>query len=522
MIKKLILILLCTPGLLAMTQVKLSAPLKVQLKDGTVEVARYLAEFSGIIQENHSFCDDDTPVSLPQLTKYEWELIHEPLALAYLLTRDKTERAYQMLLETLMSLSADELLSCMKSADYLGMQELFAICLELAYKGHLDRLSYEQLRELPSYYVDDIIFRRACATCGPYEVTPFSVCTGHEGSVFSVCTAPDGTIISGSEDKTVRVWDSEGNQLAVCEGHEDMVSAVCVTKNGKIVSGSADGTIRVWDPQGKQLAVCEGHEGKISTLYILNGIHSISIADRTMRKWDEEGNQLSIRRGFRLSPGKFFTFCLGPDDNKAVSITSGVFCTFEVFDLKKRPILRARLRGEFTASSVCVTRDDNIIVGSDDGMVRICDMKGNQLAICKGHEGCISELCMLPNGNIVSGSFDGTVRIWDIQGNQLAVCGHNSEVRAVCVTLDGKIVSASNRRITIWDTLTLSLTETQAEKIWLYLQKVMREQEEQHHVKQLLQRLWGYLKNDPKEQVGWKHIKQLLQEDEELPTHERN
>ncbi len=322
MLKRLILILLCSPGLLAMTQVKLSAPLKIQLKDDTIEVARYLAEFSGIIQENHSFCDDDTPVSLPQLTKYEWELIHEPLALAYLLTRDKTERAYQMLLESLMSLSADELLSCMKSADYLGMQELFAVCLELAYKGHLDRLSYEQLRELPSYYVDDIIFRRACATCGPYEVTPFSVCTGHEGSVFSVCTAPDGTIISGSEDKTVRVWDSEGNQLAVCEGHEDMVSAVCVTKNGKIVSGSADGTIRIWDPQGKQLAVCEGHEGKIGTLFIFNGIiHSISIADRTiMGKWDEEGNQLSIER-LRESL-TFFTFCLSPDDNKILSIFS--------------------------------------------------------------------------------------------------------------------------------------------------------------------------------------------------------
>ena len=45
-------------------------------------------------------------------------------------------------------------------------------------------------------------------------------------------------IASGSEDKTVRVWDMQGNQLAICRGHDDLVLSVCVTNDGKIVSGS--------------------------------------------------------------------------------------------------------------------------------------------------------------------------------------------------------------------------------------------------------------------------------------------
>ena len=45
----------------------------------------------------------------------------------------------------------------------------------------------------------------------------------------------------------MRVWDMQGNQLAVCRGHEDWVESVCVTKDGKIVSGSDDRTVRVWD-----------------------------------------------------------------------------------------------------------------------------------------------------------------------------------------------------------------------------------------------------------------------------------
>ena len=39
----------------------------------------------------------------------------------------------------------------------------------------------------------------------------------------------------------------QGNQLAVCRGHEDWVNSVCVTNDGKIVSGSNDKTVRVWD-----------------------------------------------------------------------------------------------------------------------------------------------------------------------------------------------------------------------------------------------------------------------------------
>ena len=53
--------------------------------------------------------------------------------------------------------------------------------------------------------------------------------------------------MSGSYDKTVRVWDMQGNQLAICRGHEDLVQSVCVTKDGKIVSGSKDKTVRVWE-----------------------------------------------------------------------------------------------------------------------------------------------------------------------------------------------------------------------------------------------------------------------------------
>ncbi len=36
--------------------------------------------------------------------------------------------------------------------------------------------------------------------------------------------------------------------------------------------------------------------------------------------------------------------------------------------------------------SVGVTKDGKIVSGSDDETVRVWDMQGNQLALCRGHE----------------------------------------------------------------------------------------------------------------------------------------
>jgi WD40 repeat protein len=74
---------------------------------------------------------------------------------------------------------------------------------------------------------------------------PVEVLKGHSYRVTSVCFSPNGkTMVSGSFDKTVRVWDVEsGKELRELEGHSNIVTSVCFSPNGKtIVSGSCDKT----------------------------------------------------------------------------------------------------------------------------------------------------------------------------------------------------------------------------------------------------------------------------------------
>ena len=53
--------------------------------------------------------------------------------------------------------------------------------------------------------------------------------TGHSGSVFSVAYSPDGKhIVSGSNDLTVKVWDSQtGKEVSVLLCHRPIVCS-CV------------------------------------------------------------------------------------------------------------------------------------------------------------------------------------------------------------------------------------------------------------------------------------------------------
>ena len=117
---------------------------------------------------------------------------------------------------------------------------------------------------------------------------------GHAKAVSSICFSENGRqVVSGSLDKTVRVWDVATGAPA-CEtlnGHTNMVSSVAVSGDERrVVSGSGDKTVRVWDVATGAPA-CEpltGHTNWVWSVAISgDGRRVVSGSwDKTVRVWD--------------------------------------------------------------------------------------------------------------------------------------------------------------------------------------------------------------------------------------------
>jgi WD40 repeat protein len=117
------------------------------------------------------------------------------------------------------------------------------------------------------------------------------VLEGHTHGVESVSfSSNDKHIVSGSEDKSVRVWDaSTGEMLKVLEGHTHGVSSVSFSSDDKrIVSGSWDKSVRVWDAStGEMLKVLEGHTRPVSPVsFLSDDKHIVSdLSDKSVQVW---------------------------------------------------------------------------------------------------------------------------------------------------------------------------------------------------------------------------------------------
>ncbi|CUA73247.1 putative WD repeat-containing protein alr3466 [Nostoc sp, PCC 7120] [Rhizoctonia solani] len=127
---------------------------------------------------------------------------------------------------------------------------------------------------------------RGIAIVGPLK--------GHTGSVSSIALSPSGSqIVSGSWDCNLRLWDTraEGMIGNPFEGHTDLVHSVDFSPRGTyVVSGGDDNTVRLWDTRiGREVESFQEHtQGVMSVAfspcgqYVVSGSEDLKVIIRSI------------------------------------------------------------------------------------------------------------------------------------------------------------------------------------------------------------------------------------------------
>jgi WD40 repeat protein len=147
--------------------------------------------------------------------------------------------------------------------------------------------------------------------------------SGHSDWIQAVAVTADGKrVISGSNDKTVKVWNLEtGEEQLTLSGHSSWVQAVAVTADGKrVISGSNDNTVKVWNLEtGEEQLTLSGHSGYVLAVAVTaDGKRVISGSnDNTVKVWNlETGEEIATFIG----ESDFYSCAVTP---KGLTIVAG-------------------------------------------------------------------------------------------------------------------------------------------------------------------------------------------------------
>jgi serine/threonine protein kinase len=218
--------------------------------------------------------------------------------------------------------------------------------------------------------------------------------------------------------------DGPPGQVRTFEGHTGGIRRLVVSPDGQLLTGSFDRTIRLWDvANGKELRSCQGHTGKgvHAVAFLSDGRRAFSGGyDKGVYLWDLKSG--AMLRSFVGHEQWVSHIAVSSDDRMAASC--GPESTIFLWDVMSGKVLH-RLAADKEGLSTAIFSPDNRFLltgGATPGRIRLWAVAtGTEIRQFKGHTAHVTDLAFTRDGkSFISVSHDSSARLWSVEdGNEI-------------------------------------------------------------------------------------------------------